>query len=238
MFEMSQTKSNPNGFPHYSPNPNGVPYYSPGLPEQREGYPGFAYARNTTLKGLPNTLFKDRLCNPFRVVFINEQKSRVGSFVANPGLYYETPLGFSNISRNDIGNMTEHWCVLSFSVSRGSAQSKIENPKSKIPNPFPLETVTIYANPPPLLTVDSKKQSQPPDAPTFEQALEQLENIVESMESGDTPLADLLVKFEEGARLLKICEARLKEAEIKIELLKKQKNGDPAFAEFPVADRE
>ena len=84
MFEMSQTKS----------NPDGVPYYSPGLPEQREGYPGFAYDGNTTLKGLPNTLLECRVCNPFRVVFIDELKPRVGSFVANPGLYYETPLGF------------------------------------------------------------------------------------------------------------------------------------------------
>ena len=77
-----------------------------------------------------------------------------------------------------------------------------------------------------------------PDAPSFEQALEQLESIVESMESGDTPLADLLVKFEEGTRLLKICEARLKEAEVKIELLKKQKNSEATFGEFPVTDRE
>jgi len=91
--------------------------------------------------------------------------------------------------------------------------------------------------------VDSKKQSQSqpqkqPDAFTFEQALERLESIVESMESGDTPLADLLVKFEEGTQLLKICEARLKDAEVKIELLKKQKNGGADFAEFPVSDRE
>jgi len=126
-------------------------------------------------------------------------------------------------------------CFFSFSVSRGSAQSKIKNRKSKIENLFPLETVAICANPF-LLTVDSKKQS--PDTPTFEQALEQLETIVESMESGDTPLADLIVKFEEGTKLLKTCEARLKEAEIKIELLKKQKTGAPALAEFPVTDRE
>ena len=82
--------------------------------------------------------------------------------------------------------------------------------------------------------MDTKKQSQ---APTFEQALEQLESIVESMETGSTPLADLLVKFEEGTKLLKLCEARLKEAEVKIELLKKQKNGDPVLVEFPVSDR-
>ena len=56
------------------------------------------------------------------------------------------------------------------------------------------------------------------------------------MESGDIPLADLLLKFEEGSKLLKICEARLKDAEIKIELLKKQKNGDPSLADFPVSD--
>ena len=58
------------------------------------------------------------------------------------------------------------------------------------------------------------------------------------MESGDTPLAELLVKFEEGTKLLGVCEARLKEAEMKIELLKKQKNGGAGFADFPVSERE
>ncbi|HVU23424.1 MAG TPA: exodeoxyribonuclease VII small subunit [Opitutus sp.] len=66
---------------------------------------------------------------------------------------------------------------------------------------------------------------------SFEAALAQLEAIVESMESGDVPLAELLAKFEEGNKLLKQCEARLKEAELKIELLKKQKDG-VAFAKF------
>ena len=66
---------------------------------------------------------------------------------------------------------------------------------------------------------------------SFESALTQLERIVESMESGDVPLADLLAKYEEGTKLLKLCEARLKDAELKIELLKKQKDG-VAFAKF------
>ena len=60
---------------------------------------------------------------------------------------------------------------------------------------------------------------------SFEDALSQLESIVETMESGDVPLADLLAKFEEGNKLLKVCESRLKDAEMKIELLKKQKDG-------------
>lgn len=67
---------------------------------------------------------------------------------------------------------------------------------------------------------------------SFETALEKLETIVESMESGDVPLADLLAKFEEGTRLLKVCESRLKEAELKIEQLKKQKDGSISFDRF------
>ena len=67
--------------------------------------------------------------------------------------------------------------------------------------------------------------------PSFESALTQLETIVESMESGDVPLAELLAKFEEGSKLLKVCESRLKDAELKIELLKKHKDG-VAFTKF------
>jgi len=54
---------------------------------------------------------------------------------------------------------------------------------------------------------------------TFEDALGRLETILESMESGDTPLADLVAKFEEGSNLLKVCQQKLKEAELKIEQL-------------------
>ena len=67
---------------------------------------------------------------------------------------------------------------------------------------------------------------------SFEHALGKLESIVESMESGDVPLAELLARFEEGNKLLKVCEARLKDAELKIEQLKKQKDGKIAFEKF------
>ena len=59
---------------------------------------------------------------------------------------------------------------------------------------------------------------------SFETALSKLEAIVESMELGEVPLADLLAKFEEGNKLLKHCESRLKEAELKIEQLKKERD--------------
>jgi exodeoxyribonuclease VII small subunit len=66
---------------------------------------------------------------------------------------------------------------------------------------------------------------------SFEAALTKLETIVESMESGEVPLAELLAKFQEGNQLLKQCEARLKDAELKIEQLKKDREG-VTFAKF------
>ena len=57
------------------------------------------------------------------------------------------------------------------------------------------------------------------EAPTFEKSVERLEVLIQAMESGDTPLADLVAKFEEGSKLLNHCQAQLKEAELKIEQL-------------------
>jgi exodeoxyribonuclease VII small subunit len=66
---------------------------------------------------------------------------------------------------------------------------------------------------------------------SFEDALAKLEGIVESMEGGEVPLADLLAKFEEGNRLLKQCQERLENAELKIEQLRKERDG-VAFGKF------
>ena len=52
--------------------------------------------------------------------------------------------------------------------------------------------------------------------PTFEDSVDRLETIIEAMEKGDTPLAELVAKFEEGSKLLKHCQAQLEEAELKI----------------------
>ncbi|MCF3648704.1 exodeoxyribonuclease VII small subunit [Synoicihabitans lomoniglobus] len=72
--------------------------------------------------------------------------------------------------------------------------------------------------------------------PSFEEALEKLENIVDAMEGGDVPLAELLAKFEEGTKLLQQCESRLKNAEIKIEQLKQQKDGKVSFVAFDTTE--
>ena len=51
----------------------------------------------------------------------------------------------------------------------------------------------------------------------FEEALKKLESIVEAMESGDLPLETLLARYEEGTQLARICQAKLAEAELKIQ---------------------
>jgi exodeoxyribonuclease VII small subunit len=59
----------------------------------------------------------------------------------------------------------------------------------------------------------------------FEGALEELEKVVERLESGELSLEDSLAAFEEGIRLVKFCNQKLTEVEKKIELLVKDKDG-------------
>ncbi len=59
----------------------------------------------------------------------------------------------------------------------------------------------------------------------FEAALARLEEIVQELEKGDIPLEQSLKLFEEGIKLSRICNKRLEEAERKVEILIKDKNG-------------
>lgn len=63
----------------------------------------------------------------------------------------------------------------------------------------------------------------------FEEALKKLESIVEQMESGELPLETMTARFEEGVRLVKTCQRRLEEAELKISKLEKDAGGLPAL---------
>ena len=69
---------------------------------------------------------------------------------------------------------------------------------------------------------------QPAELP-FEEALKKLEAIVEKMESDDLPLESLLASFAEGTRLAKVCQAKLADAELKIQQLEKTFSGDPVL---------
>ena len=59
----------------------------------------------------------------------------------------------------------------------------------------------------------------------FEAALEELEEVVEQLESGDLSLEDSLAAFEKGVGLVKLCNEKLTEVEKKVELLVKDKEG-------------
>jgi len=59
----------------------------------------------------------------------------------------------------------------------------------------------------------------------FEAAMARLEEIVQELEKGDIPLEQSLKLFEEGIKLSRICNKRLEEAERKVEILIKDKNG-------------
>ena len=71
----------------------------------------------------------------------------------------------------------------------------------------------------------------------FETAMDRLEKIVEQMESGQLPLEDLIVRYEEGMNLVKVCQERLASAEQKIEIIARNNAGKPVVKEFePTAE--
>jgi exodeoxyribonuclease VII small subunit len=70
----------------------------------------------------------------------------------------------------------------------------------------------------------------------FEEALKRLESIVESMEAQDLPLETLLARYAEGTRLSQLCQAKLNEAELKIQQLEKGPKGELTLKPVPIAD--
>ncbi|MGB6133587.1 MAG: exodeoxyribonuclease VII small subunit [Acidobacteriaceae bacterium] len=61
--------------------------------------------------------------------------------------------------------------------------------------------------------------------PSFEESLTRLEEIVAQLERGDLPLEESVRLFEEGTRLSELCRKQLEEAEGKVEMLVKQRDG-------------
>ena len=61
--------------------------------------------------------------------------------------------------------------------------------------------------------------------PTFEKAMQQLEGIVQELETGDLPLKRAIKKFEEGIKLSKFCSEALDETEKRIQILLQDQEG-------------
>ena len=73
----------------------------------------------------------------------------------------------------------------------------------------------------------AKKKSE-----QFEDAIGNLEKIVEKLEHGDLPLEDSLTAFTEGIRLVQLCHKKLEEAEKKVQTLLKDQEGEWNTAPF------
>ena len=71
---------------------------------------------------------------------------------------------------------------------------------------------------------------------TFEQAVEQLERIVDHLERGDVPLDKSIEIYERGEALKKHCEKLLNAAENRIEKIRLDRNGKPQGVEPLDAD--
>lgn len=67
---------------------------------------------------------------------------------------------------------------------------------------------------------------------SFEDALRELEGIVEKLERGDAPLEESISVYQRGAALKAHCEGKLKAAQLKVEKIVLDSNGDAATAPF------
>lgn len=72
-------------------------------------------------------------------------------------------------------------------------------------------------------------ESDSESAPSFEEALAELESVVEAMEEEQLPLEDLVSHYEKGSALLKRCESVLKSARDRLELITLRNQGENAL---------
>jgi exodeoxyribonuclease VII small subunit len=81
------------------------------------------------------------------------------------------------------------------------------------------------------------KKSEP--SLSFEGAMDRLEEIVEQMESGKMMLEELIGRYEEGMKLVKVCQERLASAEQRIEIITRNHAGKPVVKSFePTVEKE
>jgi len=64
-----------------------------------------------------------------------------------------------------------------------------------------------------------EKTSKKENPPSFEKALEELETMVDTMESGQLPLEKLISSYERGAALISHCESVLRDARKRLALI-------------------
>lgn len=77
-----------------------------------------------------------------------------------------------------------------------------------------------------------EKKNPSPSQHSLESALERLESIVADIEANPPPLETLIERYEEGVRLLKICQEKLTAAERRIEIISRNAQGEVTLQPF------
>jgi exodeoxyribonuclease VII small subunit len=74
--------------------------------------------------------------------------------------------------------------------------------------------------------------------PSFEEAMESLESIVASLETGQLPLEDMVTAYERGVKMLRACRERLESARQRVELITAdlEGRGKASLSEFAPLD--
>ena len=72
----------------------------------------------------------------------------------------------------------------------------------------------------------------------FEEAMAKLDSVVSKIESGGLTLDESIAAFEEGVKLIKICNESLESAENKVRLLTENSDGTVSDVPFEVSDNE
>ena len=72
----------------------------------------------------------------------------------------------------------------------------------------------------------------PPKKPSFEEALHRLERIAEEIEQGKIGLEESITRYEEGMKLIKQCRAILSKAEMRVQKLQINEQGQVNVTPF------
>lgn len=66
---------------------------------------------------------------------------------------------------------------------------------------------------------------------TFEQAMQELETIIDKLDGGDVPLEESITIYERGAALQRHCESKLQQAEMRVQKIVAKADGSADHAE-------
>ena len=75
------------------------------------------------------------------------------------------------------------------------------------------------------------QSERPVEELSFEEAIRELEQVVNRLERGEVALDESIALYERGARLRQRCEAKLREAEEKVEKITTDASGQPTGTE-------